>query len=111
MKQEKILVILRTVMPLDIKAIEALEAPEAERVWELYQNGVLEEIYLAENKSAAYIMLRVRSFEDAQSAIQSLPMVKAKTLDPSYVVLTAWPEMTRMLNERGRNTPEWSPSR
>ncbi|MEQ8656683.1 MAG: hypothetical protein RIC24_05165 [Hyphomicrobiales bacterium] len=111
MQTQKILAVLRTVTPIDFQAIATLEAPEAERVWALYEEGTLEEIYLADDKSAAYIMLRVPSLNLAKSAIESLPMVKAGTLVPSYVVMTAWPEMTRMLAENNRDTPRWTPAR
>ena len=93
----------------DLRKIQSLESQEADRVWILYEENILKEIYLLEDRSGAVIVLNTESLEEAKVAIESLPMVEAGVLKPNYMPLTLWPEMQRMLNEHKRSTPSWWP--
>jgi len=79
-----------------------LEGPESNRVWELYEEGTLREIYLRTDAIGAVIVLEVADEAEAARAIRSLPMVEAGLFEIGYVPLAPWPEMTRMLEERGQ---------
>lgn len=105
----KYLAVLDVNVPPDLNKIMSLEAPEADRVWELRSEGVLQEIYLASDRSAAIIVLTAEGKSEAQAAIDSLPMVAEAVLSPRVVELAAWPEMTRMLKEHGEQHPDWWP--
>lgn len=94
----------------DLAQLQSLEQPEAERVWQLYEAGTLTEIYLADDRSGAVVVLRTTDHDEAASVIESLPMVQAGALKPRYLGLVPWPEMTRMLDENGRAKPEWWPA-
>lgn len=105
----KYLAVLNVKTPPDLQKIGALEAPEADRVWALRSEGVLQEIYLASDRSAAIIVLTAKDHHEASSAIDSLPMVVEGVLSSKVIELTAWPEMTRMLAEAGEPHPAWWP--
>lgn len=87
-----------------------LEEPESRRVWELYMTGTLKEIYLRTDEIGAVIILNCGSKPEAETAISSLPMVKAGLFDLSYIQLGEWSEMTRMLGEHQQPIPNWYPS-
>ncbi len=106
----KFLAVLDVNTPPDLNKIMGLESAEADRVWELREAGVLHEIYLASDRSAAIIMLTEVDHAKAQAAIDSLPMVAADVLATRVIELSAWPEMTRMLNEHGEPHPAWWPA-
>ena len=48
---------------------------EAHRAWELYQAGVIRELYFRSDQHAAVLMLAVESLAVAQEALASLPLV------------------------------------
>ena len=50
---------------------------EALRAWELYQAGIIREIYFREDRNEAIIILECDSIASAEDAINSLPLVKA----------------------------------
>ncbi len=50
---------------------------EARRVWELYQGGIIRELYFRGDRSEAVLMLECAGLEAAQQALRSLPLVKA----------------------------------
>jgi muconolactone delta-isomerase len=64
----------------DIKAesftASLLEA-EAERVWELSQEGTLREAYFRMDRHAAVLVLESTDVETAQRTLDTLPLVKA----------------------------------
>ena len=105
----KSLAILSVAGKPDPKTIEALEKPEAGRVWELYEAGTLAEIYLFADKSGAVILLETETAQQAVDAVASLPMVREKVLEPDIRPMTAWPEMRRLLDEHDRPDPQWWP--
>lgn len=88
----------------------AFEEPESKRVWELYTAGILKEIYLRTDAIGAVIVLECSSQAEAESAINSLPMVKAGLFNVNYMQLGEWTQMTRMLNEHQQSIPDWYPN-
>ncbi|MEO0593468.1 MAG: hypothetical protein AAFZ38_07810 [Myxococcota bacterium] len=105
----KSLAILSVTEKADRAKIQSLEVPEADRVWELYEAGILTEIFLFADMSGAVILLDTETEGEAADAIESLPMVREKILAPDIRPMTVWPEMRRMLTEKGRPEPEWWP--
>lgn len=85
------------------------EKAESEQVWKLYTAGLLKEIYLRTDVIGAVIIMQCDSKVEAENAINSLPMVKAGLFDVSYMTLSEWPEMTRMLHEHQQPIPAWYP--
>jgi|GEM_PF-6715989 len=85
------------------------QSAEATRVWDLYTNGVLKEIYLRTETIGAVIVLECASHADAEEAIQSLPMVKAGLFNVDYLSLGPTPPMSKMLKEHNQPLPSWWP--
>jgi hypothetical protein len=56
------------------------EEAESQRVWQLYTEGKLQEIYLRTDRIGAVIALHCDSRQQAQEAMESLPLVKAGLL-------------------------------
>lgn len=106
----KVLVLLMIAGEPDLKKIQSLESLEADRVWSLYEENTLKEIYLLDDKSGAVIVLDTTGLNDAKTAVESLPMVKEGVLKPNYMPLAIWPEMQRLLVENNRQTPSWWPN-
>jgi hypothetical protein len=50
---------------------------EARRVWELHQAGIIREWYFRQDEHAAVLILECVSLEEAQAALDSLPLVQA----------------------------------
>lgn len=102
----KFVVLLMLVGEPDPAQAQSLERPEADRVWELYEAGTLEEIHLLNDQSGAVLVMRGEG-PAIEAAVRSLPMVREGVLEPRYLGLVPWPEMTRMLDERGLPKPDW----
>lgn len=49
---------------------------EAARVWELYQAGVIRELYFRQDRHTAVLVLECASLSRAEEALASLPLVK-----------------------------------
>jgi hypothetical protein len=86
------------------------EEAESRRVWELYSEGKLQEIYLRTDRIGAVITLHCDTHQEALEAMESLPLVQAGLLQVELIALVAWPEMTRMLQEQHLEQPAWWPA-
>ncbi len=50
--------------------------PEAQRLWQLSQAGVVRESYFRQERDEAVLVLECASLEEAQQALDSLPLVQ-----------------------------------
>jgi hypothetical protein len=93
----KILAIERDVPAIDDHAYtpELLHA-EAQRAWELYQAGVVRELYFRADCTEAVIMLECASVEQAAVALDSLPLVQAGLVAFDLIPLKAYPGFARL---------------
>ena len=72
---------------------------EAARVWELYQAGVLREIYFREDAKGAVILLECGSMGEAQKLLDSLPLVEKKLIDFDLMGLAPYPGYAKLFAE------------
>lgn len=72
-----------------------LEA-EAVRVWELYQSGLIRELYFRADRSEAVLVLECASLEDAQQTLASLPLVREGLIDFEIIPLIPYPGFRRL---------------
>ena len=49
---------------------------EAQRAWELQQAGIIRELYFRADQHTAVLMLECSTLEDAQAALNTLPLVE-----------------------------------
>ena len=72
---------------------------EAKRVWELYQQGFIREIYFRADKSDAVLILESDNIESARQILQTLPLVSAGLIDFEIIPLKAYPGFSRLFAE------------
>jgi muconolactone delta-isomerase len=71
---------------------------EARRVWELYQNGIIREIYFRADRSEAVLILECADTNEAQHVLESLPLVKAELIRFELIPLAPYPGFARLFN-------------
>lgn len=69
---------------------------EAMRAWELYQGGIIREIYFDKDHHTAVIMLECESADDARKILATLPLVKAGLITFSIMPLVPYPGFARL---------------
>jgi hypothetical protein len=69
---------------------------EAARAWELYQSGLLREIYFRDDWPGAVLMLECRSAEEASDILHTLPLVKEGLVAFDVIPLKAYPGFARL---------------
>ena len=72
---------------------------EARRVWELYQSGVLREIYFRADRSQAVLILECTDTNEAGHVLESLPLVQAGLIRFHMMPLLPYPGFARLFME------------
>lgn len=75
---------------------EELLRKEARKAWELYQSGIIREIYFRADKEAAVIILECKDANEAESIISSLPLVQQKLIKFEIIPLAPYPGFERL---------------
>lgn len=75
---------------------EELLQKEAGKAWELYQSGVIREIYFRADKEAAVIILECKDSNEAESVISTLPLVQQKLIKFEIIPLAPYPGFERL---------------
>jgi hypothetical protein len=73
--------------------------PEAARVWELYQAGVVRELYFRADRQSAVLMLECAGLEEAEAAVNSLPLVQAGLIAFDLLPLAPYPGFARLFGK------------
>lgn len=71
-------------------------AAEAQRVWQLAQEGVIRETYFRQDQSAAVLVLECADAAEAEGVLQTLPMVQAGLITFEIIPLVAYPGFARL---------------
>lgn len=69
---------------------------EAARAWELYQSGVLREMYFRADQHTAVLMLECADLAAARAVLDSLPLVKARLITFDIIPLAPYPGFARL---------------
>ena len=69
---------------------------EARRVWELYQAGVIRELYFCEDRSEAVLILECLSAAEARQVLSTLPFVQNGLITFEILALKAYPGFARL---------------
>ena len=69
---------------------------EAQRVWELYQSGILRECYFRKDRSSAILILECDSLTEAQDILSTLPLVKEELIAFEVIPLRPYPGFSRL---------------
>lgn len=82
----------------DIQADQYLPylKPEAARAWELYQAGVLRELYFRADRREAVLLMECDTLQEAKEALASLPLVEAGLITFEVIPLVPYPGFSRL---------------
>ena len=72
---------------------------EARRAWELVQAGVFREMYFRADRAAAVLILECASVAEAQTILDTLPLVRAGAITFELIPLVAYPGFARLFND------------
>lgn len=72
---------------------------EARRVWELYQKGLIRELYFRADRSEAVLILECADLSEAQQMLASLPLVQAGLINFEVIPLIPYPGFARLFGE------------
>ena len=73
---------------------------EARRVWELYQAGVIREVYFRQEQAAAVLMLECPDVTEAEETLASLPLAAAGLIWFELIGLRAYPGFERLFGQK-----------
>jgi muconolactone delta-isomerase len=74
-------------------------AEEAQRVYELYKEDKIREIYFQKQNHTAVIIFEVKDMTEARNLINSLPLVKNKLIDFDLVELIPYNGLDRIIEK------------
>ena len=69
---------------------------EAARLWELYQSGLVRELYFRADRSEAVLVLECDDLENAQAHLASLPLVQEGLITFEVIPLIPYPGFGRL---------------
>jgi muconolactone delta-isomerase len=72
---------------------------EARRVWELYQDGTIRELYFRADRSEAVLILECSDVGEAQEILDSLPLIRAGLIRFEIIPLVPYPGFARLFGE------------
>ena len=72
---------------------------EAARAWELYQGGVIRELYFRHDRPEAVLVLECDDLESARQVLSSLPLVENGLITFELIPLRAYPGFARLFKE------------
>jgi hypothetical protein len=72
---------------------------EARRVWELQQASLIRELYFRADQHTAVLMLECATLEDAQAALNSLPLVERGLITFELMPLKPYDGFARLFSE------------
>ena len=96
----KILAIEREIPGTDPKAFPPHLKPEAAWLWELYQAGVVRELYFRQERSEAVLVLECENKAEADKALSSLPLVEQGLIIFEVLPLVAYPGFSRLFERQ-----------
>ncbi len=69
---------------------------EALAIWRLMQAGVIREAYFRTDRHAAVLVLECMDVDDAQTTLNTLPLVRAELITFEIIPLTAYSGFARL---------------
>jgi len=97
----KILALEKEIPKTTPKQIAPHLKTEAARVWELYKSGHIREIYFRGDRDEAVLILECADMEEANSLLDTLPLVQAGLISFELIPLVPYPGFERLFGERG----------
>ena len=73
---------------------------EATRAWELYQSGIIRELYFRADPEEAVLLLECSNVDEAESALNTLPLVRVGLISFETIPLKAYPGFARLFSSQ-----------
>lgn len=94
----KILALEREVPGTADEAFEPHLKSEAARAWELYQAGIIREMYFREDQPTAVLVLECAGAAEASDVLKTLPLVAAGLITFDVIPLRAYSGFARLFD-------------
>ena len=75
---------------------QRLTKPEARKVWDLHQAGLIREMYFRADRDEAMLVLECASVKAALESLAQLPFVEAGLIEFEPIALKAYPGLSRL---------------
>ena len=75
---------------------QRLARAEAARAWELYQAGLIRELYFRQDRPEAVLLLECAGVEEAAATLATLPFVEAGLIAFELIPLAPYPGFARL---------------
>ncbi|NUM43597.1 MAG: superoxide dismutase [Anaerolineales bacterium] len=72
---------------------------EARQVWDLYQEGIIRELYFHADRNDAVVVMECASVSEAQEILSALPFVQNKLITFEIIPLRAYSGFGRLFTE------------
>jgi hypothetical protein len=95
----KILALEKEIPGAPAQAFKPLLRAEAARAWELYQAGVLRELYFDRDRRTAVLVLECAGTAEAKAALETLPLVAAGLINFEVIPLIPYPGFARLFEQ------------
>ena len=79
---------------------QQLARAEAARAWELYQAGVIRELYYRQDRPEAVLLLECADVEEAAANLATLPLVAAGLIVFEIIPLAPYPGFARLFGNQ-----------
>lgn len=80
----------------DETAFQTIAKEEAARAWELYQAGIIRELYFRQDRPEVVLVLECAGVEEARHILATLPFVEAGLIGFELVPLVAYSGFERL---------------
>jgi|WetSurMetagenome_2_1015567.scaffolds.fasta_scaffold212369_2 muconolactone delta-isomerase len=94
----KIIAIERSLPGATEEGFRECASAEAARAWELYQQGLLRELYFRADRPEAVLVLECADVDSARQTLASLPLVRDGLITFDLIPLAAYPGFARLFN-------------
>ncbi|MBE2222875.1 MAG: superoxide dismutase [Anaerolineae bacterium] len=94
----KILALEQELPGATAEQFQQLGQAEAVRAWELYQQGIIRELYFRQDRAEAVLILECDDVTTAEAVLQTLPLVKAGLIRFELIPLVAYPGFARLFS-------------
>jgi hypothetical protein len=98
----KIIAIEREIPGIEEAAFIPHRDAETQKVWELYQAGIIREFYYRTDRTEAVLILECESLAVARKHLGTLPLVKARLTIFDLIPLKPYPGFTRFFRSKDK---------
>lgn len=95
----KILALEQDVPGVRAERFQAHLKAEAQRVWELQQDGIIREAYFRQDRTSAVLVLECDNPADAQKVLAGLPLVQEGLISFDIIPLKVYPGFARLFEK------------